>query len=56
LLDVNGTLADRGVLIDAVEVRLQRLVKQLSVHLLSADTFGTAEQIAGRGDVRLASP
>ena len=48
LLDVNGTLADRGVLIDAVELRLQQLVKELTVHLLSADTFGTAEQIAAR--------
>jgi soluble P-type ATPase len=46
LLDINGTLSDRGVLIETVALRLQKLAEALTVHLLSADTFGTAEQIA----------
>jgi soluble P-type ATPase len=48
LLDINGTLSDRGVLIATVEPRLKKLAEALTVHLLSADTFGTGEQIARR--------
>jgi soluble P-type ATPase len=48
LLDVNGTLSNRGVLLDGVESRVRLLSQHLEVHLLSADTFGTAEQTARR--------
>lgn len=46
LLDVNGTLTDSGKLITGVSERLRRLAKDLEVHLLSADTFGTLDAIA----------
>jgi P-type E1-E2 ATPase len=46
LLDVNGTLTDRGVPIDGVAERLARLAASLDVHLLSADTFGSLAEIA----------
>ncbi len=46
LLDVNGTLSDRGVLIQTARGRLEQVADALAVHLLSADTFGTAESIA----------
>ncbi|MEX2613003.1 MAG: HAD hydrolase family protein [Gaiellaceae bacterium] len=41
LLDVNGTLAAHGDLIDDVATKLRRLQQVLDVHLLSADTFGS---------------
>jgi P-type E1-E2 ATPase len=46
VLDVNGTLTDRGELIDGVVERLGRLRAQLELHLLSGDTFGTLEEVA----------
>jgi soluble P-type ATPase len=46
LLDVNGTLSDRGSLMGAVKERLRRLTEDLAIHLLTADTFGTGHQIA----------
>ncbi len=46
LLDVNGTLTNRGVLIDGVSERLGRLRDTLETRLVSADTFGTLEAIA----------
>jgi P-type E1-E2 ATPase len=46
LLDVNGTLSDRGVLLDGVAPRIERLRHQAEVHLVSADTFGTVPGIA----------
>jgi soluble P-type ATPase len=46
LLDVNGTLTNRGALIDGVSERLGRLRHALQIHLVSADTFGTLETIA----------
>jgi P-type E1-E2 ATPase len=48
VLDVNGTVADRGELIDGVEVGLRRLASRLRVVLVSADTFGTVGAIAAR--------
>jgi soluble P-type ATPase len=47
-LDVNGTLTDRGRLIHGVGTRLRGLSSSLAVHLLSADTFGNAADIAAR--------
>jgi soluble P-type ATPase len=46
VLDVNGTLTDRGLLIAGVAERLERIAAHLDVHLLSADTFGTLEGVA----------
>ena len=46
LLDVNGTLTDRGELIGDVEAKFHRLKKTLAIHLLSADTFGSLERVA----------
>lgn len=46
LLDVNGTLTDRGKLIPGVRERLAALRGDLEVQLLSADTYGTLEGLA----------
>ncbi len=46
LLDVNGTLTDRGVLVEGVAERLRAVGKELRIHLLSADTFGTLADVA----------
>lgn len=58
VLDVNGTLTDRGVLIDGVGERLARVGERLEIHLLSADTFGSLERVAaelGASFARIAS-
>jgi P-type E1-E2 ATPase len=44
VLDLNGTLTDRGRLISGVESRLQDLAAAIELHLLSADTFGTLHE------------
>jgi soluble P-type ATPase len=46
LLDQNGTLSKRGELLPGVKERLGTLGAQLSVHILSGDSFGTLGQIA----------
>lgn len=46
VLDVNGTLTDRGVLIEGVSERLAQISTTLDVHVLSADTFGTLGSVA----------
>jgi soluble P-type ATPase len=46
LLDLNGTLTDRGALIDGAAGRLSRIERQLNLHALSADTFGTLDELA----------
>ncbi len=46
LLDVNGTLTDRGRLLVGVQPRIRRLRSILDIRLLSADTFGTLEDVA----------
>ena len=48
VLDVNGTLSDRGALIAGVDERLRTVGEHLALHMLSADTFGAAENIADR--------
>jgi soluble P-type ATPase len=47
LLDVNGTLTDRGVLVAGVAERLAAIAERLDVRILSADTFGTLDDVAG---------
>jgi P-type E1-E2 ATPase len=46
LLDMNGTLTDRGALIDGVAERIAAVREALAVRLLTADTFGTAGEVA----------
>lgn len=46
LLDVNGTLTLDGRLLDGVGSAVARVAEGLSVHLLSADTFGTGHAVA----------
>jgi P-type E1-E2 ATPase len=48
LLDVNGTLSDRGELLTGVGERLGRLSKRLELRLVSGDTFGTLDAIAAQ--------
>jgi P-type E1-E2 ATPase len=48
LLDVNGTLTDRGELIAGVPERLAAVSAFLEPRLLSADTFGTLGAVAAR--------
>lgn len=40
VLDYNGTLACDGVLLDGVRERLERLARNLDIHVITADTFG----------------
>jgi soluble P-type ATPase len=42
VLDYNGTIACDGELVDGVRERLEALSKILTVHVLTADTFGGA--------------
>ena len=46
VLDVNGTLALDGGLIEGVGERLRQLAGEIEIHLVTADTFGTTEAIA----------
>jgi soluble P-type ATPase len=48
LSDYTGTLSFRGKLVTGVKDRLLRLVELLDIHVVTADSFGTAaEQLAG---------
>lgn len=42
VLDYNGTLAIDGVLIPGVKARLNELAKTITIHVITADTFGLA--------------
>jgi len=42
VLDYNGTLALDGELLPGVKLRLRRLSRRLRLHVLTADTFGSA--------------
>jgi soluble P-type ATPase len=46
VLDVNGTLTNRGELIGGADAKLRRLGEMLHVHLVSADTFGSVARVA----------
>ena len=46
VLDVNGTLTDRGEPITAAVRALESLRKHLQLHFVTADTFGTAAALA----------
>ncbi len=47
VLDFNGTLACDGALMEGVPDRLRALARQLELHVVTADTFGTARQTLG---------
>jgi P-type E1-E2 ATPase len=46
LFDLNGTLATDGILSGAVKEKLKLLQDQLAVYLVTADTHGTAAELA----------
>jgi len=48
-LDLNGTLATDGIVPPPIVERLHRLAVILDLHVLTADTFGTASTLAGLG-------
>lgn len=49
VLDLNGTLAVDGVVTDTVLERLRKLSRAVQVHVITADTFGTAATLRGLG-------
>jgi soluble P-type ATPase len=49
VLDLNGTLAVDGVVAETVVERLQALSRIVQVHVVTADTFGTAARLHGLG-------
>ncbi len=49
VLDLNGTLAVDGVVAAPVVERLQSLSRIVQVHVVTADTFGTATKLHGVG-------
>jgi P-type E1-E2 ATPase len=49
VLDLNGTLAVDGAVAATVVERLQALSRIVQVHVVTADTFGTAARLQGLG-------
>jgi P-type E1-E2 ATPase len=45
VLDFTGTLSEGGKLLPGVEERLRSLVEELRILVLTADTFGTAQEV-----------
>jgi P-type E1-E2 ATPase len=52
VLDLNGTLTDRGELIHGVAERLASLARDLDVRIATADTYGAAARITGQLGIR----
>jgi soluble P-type ATPase len=48
-IDLNGTLATDGCVPPAVIDRLHELASTIHLHILTADTFGTASSLSGLG-------
>lgn len=46
IMDLNGTLTNRGALIADARPRILRLSAQAQIHFVSADTFGTLGDLA----------
>ena len=44
VLDFNGTLARDGKVLEGVRERLETLARELEIHVLTADTFGTVQE------------
>lgn len=53
VLDFNGTLAIDGALVPGVADALRHLANRLDIHVVTADTFGTARQALAGLPVRL---
>jgi len=53
VLDYNGTIAQDGDLISGVGERLAAVSKDIEVHVLTADTFGTVKQQLKHTNCRL---
>ena len=51
--DFNGTLALDGKLIDGVAYRISELSRLIHVHILTADTYGTAKEALALADGKL---
>lgn len=49
ILDLNGTLATDGIVPAAAAERLRALALLLDVHVVTADTFGTAARLESEG-------
>lgn len=47
VLDLNGTVALDGALLPGVAQAVDRLAEDLTCHLVTADTFGTAHKLFG---------
>jgi len=54
VLDYNGTLAFDGGLIDGVKASLGELSQMLTVHVITADTFGSVKKALEDIDCNLA--
>lgn len=48
VVDLNGTLTNRGQLVEGVADRVAQISRTLSVSVLSSDTFGTLVDVAPR--------
>lgn len=46
LLDLNGTLAVDGILLEGVKERIKKLKDDLNIWILTADTFGAGKAVA----------
>jgi soluble P-type ATPase len=53
VLDFNGTLAVDGALVPGVADALRHMASRLDIHVLTADTFGTAREALAGLPVRL---
>jgi len=54
VLDYNGTIAFDGALIDGVKECLAELSKMLTIHVITADTFGSVKKALEDIDCKLA--
>lgn len=54
VLDYNGTIAIDGKLINGVKELIQKLSKDLKVHVITADTFGSAHENLTDTNINLA--
>lgn len=53
VLDFNGTLACDGEVIEGVKKRLNRLAKKCSIYIITADTFGTVQDMFNDIDLEI---
>lgn len=53
VLDLNGTIACDGKLISGVKEKINKLARDFDIYILTADTFGTAEELLKDLDANL---